>query len=269
MATVHMSTVIEGDVELADDVIIGPGCTLDGTLGPVSVGPGTRLIAQSYLHGPMQIGAGNTVYPQVCLGFAPQSRSFDPSTAGCGLVIGDQNTFREGASIHRAMTDQGPTTIGNDNLFMANSHAGHDARVADGCTFANGVLLAGHVIVDDRVTMGGNATVHQFCQIGRGSMLSGSIGMTRDVPPFFMVTGSNYIAGVNVVGMRRQGLSVEQKEDVKWVYKTLYRRKLPPPMILEALRQRADRPMVAEYLEFLGRSRRGWCPNTRTLKRPP
>lgn len=267
MADIHPTAIIEGDVTLADDVIVGPQCTIDGTVGPVTVGAGSELIGHIYLCGPLTIGAGNTLYPFVSLGYAPQSRDFDPSRPGHGLVIGDHNVFREGASIHRALTDQGPTRVGNHNYFMAYTHAGHDVRINNHCTFANGSLIAGHVIVDDQVTVGGNASIHQFCRIGRGAMLSGSMGLTRDVPPFFMLTGSNIVGSLNIVGMRRLGLPSDQIDDVRWVYRTVYRRKLTPPGRLEALQERADRPIVAEYIEFLKSMKRGLCPDHPKLKR--
>ncbi|MHC4413727.1 MAG: acyl-ACP--UDP-N-acetylglucosamine O-acyltransferase [Planctomycetota bacterium] len=259
-STIHPTAIIEGDVDLADEVTIGPGSVIDGTLGRITIRSGSCLIGNVYLYGPLTIGTGNTLYPGVCLGFAPQSLYYDPGKAGCGLVIGNDNTLREGVTIHRAMTDEGPTSIGNNNYLMCESHAGHDARVGDHCTFANGVLLGGHVIIDDRVTIGGNATIHQFCRVGRGAMLSGSMGLTRDLPPFFMLTGTNYCGSLNLIGMRRQGLSTDDIENVRWVYKMLYRRRLPPPMALEVLKERMDRPLVAEYVEFLEASRRGLCP---------
>ena len=150
---------------------------------------------------------------------------------------------------------------------MCNSHAGHDTRIADHCVLANGVLLAGHVIVDEWVMIGGNTTVHQFCRIGRGAMLSGSVGAAHDLAPFFMLTGIDVVGSINVIGMRRQGLSKEQIEDIRWVYKTLYRRGLPPSTALAALRERADRPMVAEYIAFIEASRRGLCSGRTATKR--
>ncbi len=264
---VHPSSTIVGDVTLGDGVVVGPQCAIDGTLGPVIVGRGTELFGHIYLYGPLTIGQENTLYPFVALGFAPQSRDFDRNAAGQGLVIGDRNVFREGASAHRAMTDAGPTRIGSDNYFMAYTHAGHDAQVGSRCTFANGSLMAGHVIVADYVTVGGNATLHQFCRVGRGAMLSGSMGVTRDVPPFFMLTGSNVVGSLNIVGMRRQGLTSDQIDDVRWVYRTLYRRKLTPAGRLEALQERADRPIVSEYIVFLKSMTRGLCPDHVKLNR--
>jgi UDP-N-acetylglucosamine acyltransferase len=231
------------------------------------VGAGTRLLGHAYLYGPLTVGRDNTVYPFTCLGFAPQSLAYDPAQPGKGLVVGDHNTLREGVTMHRAMTDGGPTTIGNHNYFMTNTHAGHDARVGDHCVLASGALLGGHVIVDERVTIGGNTTIHQFCRIGRGAMLSGSVAMTADVAPFFMLTGINVVGSLNVVGMRRQGLPRDQIEDVRWVYKILYRRGLPASAALEALRERADRPMVAEYVAFIEASRRGLCTGRGATKR--
>src|SRR5690606_32446956 len=163
MPNVHPTASIEGEVTLADDVIIGPQCIIDGTLGPVVLGTGTHLRGHVYINGPVTLGANNRLYPFVTIGFAPQSISYDHDQPGCGVVIGDRNTFRESVTIHRAMTDAGPTTIANDNYFMVNSHAGHDCNVGSNCLFANGALLAGHVTVEDRVVLGGNAGVHQFC----------------------------------------------------------------------------------------------------------
>ena len=267
MADIHPTAIVLGEADLAADVIVGPGCVIDGTLGPVSVASGTRLIGHAYLYGPLTIGEGNTIYPFTCLGFAPQSIDHDPALPGQGLAIGAHNTFREGTTLHRALTDEGPTTIGDHNYFMCNSHAGHDTRIADHCVLANGVQLAGHVIVDEWVMIGGNTTVHQFCRIGRGAMLSGSVGAPHDLAPFFMLTGIDIVGSINVIGMRRQGLSKEQIEDIRWVYKTLYRRELPPSAALEALKERADRPMVAEYIAFIKASRRGLCSGRGATKR--
>jgi UDP-N-acetylglucosamine acyltransferase len=126
-------------------------------------------------------------------------------------------------------------------------------------TIAGGVQLGGHVRVDERVTIGGNGGVHQDCRIGRGAMLSGGVPTTGDVAPFFMLTGFNVVSGPNVVGIRRQELAADVIDDIRWTYKVIYRRRLPPDAALEALRERAGRPMVDEYIEFIETSKRGLC----------
>jgi UDP-N-acetylglucosamine acyltransferase len=264
MPILHPTAIVDDECELADDVEVGPYCVLSG---PLRIGPGCRLVGNVHLYGPLTMGAGNTIYPFACLGFAPQSLSYDPSKPGQGLVIGDHNTFREGVTIHRAMTDHGPTTIGDRNYFMAASHAGHDCVIGNHCVFANGTLLAGHVTVEDRVITGGTATVHQFCRVGRGAMLSGSMGLSRDLPPWFMLTGNNTAGSINMIGLRRSGMATDAIEDARWVYKTLYRRGLSVAAAKDALRRRSDRPIVAEYLAFLEQSKRGLCPASGSSKR--
>lgn len=239
-------------MDIADDVQIGPGCVL---FGPITLGPGCVLIANACLHGPLRMGERNVVYPAAALGFAPQDIGFDPATAGAGCVIGSGNTFREGVTIHRGKTDQ-PTRIGDRNYWMAFSHAGHDAIVGNGCIFGNSTLIAGHVEVADRVISGGNVSVHQFVRLGRGVFISGAMATSLDVPPFFMVTGANIAGSLNLVGMRRSGMSREQIDTVRWVYRVLMRSGLPPKAALETLRRRGDEPLVREYIDFIAAAKR-------------
>lgn len=254
MPEIHPTAIVDREVELADDVVVGPHCVVSGR---VRVASGTRLIGNAYLEGPLTLGRNNLVYPFTTLGFAPQDSKWDPSEPGAGLEIGDGNVFREGVTIHRATSGETPTTIGDRNYWMANSHAGHDCRIGSDCVFANGALLGGWVRVGDAVNMGGNAAVHQFCQVGRGAMLSGVTGLPRDLPPFFMLTGHSVAGSINVVGMRRAKMSSDEIGDVKWVYRTLYRRGLPYKRAVDEIRSRADRAIVAEYLTFFETSERG------------
>jgi UDP-N-acetylglucosamine acyltransferase len=256
MPRIHPTATVEDGVKLADDVIVGPQCVLEGD---VTIGAGTRLHGHVYVTGPTTIGENNTIYPYACLGFAPQSVSYDPDHPGCGLEIGDRNTLRESVTIHRAMTDEGPTRVGNDNLLMVNAHAGHDSQIGDHCVFANGVLIAGHAEIGDRVNMGGNAGVHQFVRVGRGAMLSGLCGVALDVPPYFLVTDINRCRGVNLIGLRRSGVERSCIDDVRWVYRVLCRQGLTLKSALEALRERASSKTIAEYIEFIEGTNRGVC----------
>lgn len=260
MAEIHSSAIVKGEVELADDVDVGPWCVLDGTLGAVRIGAGTKLIGNVYVTGPATLGVKNTVYPFACIGFAPQDLKFDPKHAGPGLMIGDENVFREYVSLHRATGKELPTRIGSKNYFMANSHVGHDCIVGNNVIAANGAALGGFARVDDKVILGGTAMVHQFVRIGRGAMMSGTVGATQDVPPFFMVTMTNLAASMNIIGMRRAGMSRGDIDTVKWVYKTLYRSGVSPKQVVRMLKERADDPLVREYIEFVETSPRGICP---------
>ena len=254
MPKVHGTAILEGEIDLADDVEIGPGCFLSGT---IRIGPGTRLMAQATLQGPLTIGEGNLIWPGVCLGMAPQSARFDPFEPGSGVVIGDRNIFREHVTIHRATHPNEPTRIGDRNYFMAGSHAGHDVLVGNGCTFANGSLLGGHAVVEDGAITGGNSAVHQFVRVGTGSMMSGGTAISLDLLPHFTVTSTNFAGSLNLVGLRRKGFSLEQIAAVRWVYKTICRDGLAVRVAIERLRERADDPTVAMYLDFIAKSKRG------------
>jgi UDP-N-acetylglucosamine acyltransferase len=257
MPEIHPSASLDRDVELADDVVIGPHCVIRGR---VRIGAGTQLLGHVYLQGPLELGARNRLWPFVALGFAPQLLSWDPDRPGAGLAIGDENQFRESVTISRAASDEVPTRVGSRNYWMANSHAGHDSQIGNGCVIANGSLLGGSVRLGDGVVTGGNSAVHQFCQVGRGALLSGVVGLSKDLPPFFMLTGTNIAGSLNMIGMRRSGMPHDQIDDVRWVYKVLYRRGLSPPRATAELEQRKERPIVAEYLAFLAGSKRGLCP---------
>ncbi len=258
---VHPSAVLEGDVRLGDGVIIGPHCVVNAPRGAsVTIGAGTRLISHAYLNGPLTLGESNTIYPFVTLGMSPQDLKWDANVPGAGLVIGSGNTFRESVTIHRATSHETPTKIGDKNYWMANSHAGHDCLIGNGCIFANGTLLAGFVRIDDRVITGGNATIHQFCRVGRGAMLSGTMGLSMDLPPFFMLTAGNVAGSINLIGLRRSGMPSADIDMVKWVYRMVYREGLPIKKSLETLREKSDHTIVREYIEFIESSKRGICP---------
>lgn len=254
MAHVHPSAVLTGDIELAPDAVVGPNCTLAGR---IRLGSGTVLIAGVHLHGPLTVGARNVFYPGVAIGFAPQDLKYDASKDGAGTAIGEGNTFRECVSIHRATRDDRATRVGDGNYLMANSHLAHDVQLGNNCILANNTLLAGHVEMGDRVVTGGGAGVHQFVRVGRGAMLGGLCGASKDVCPFFTLTATNYIGGYNRIGLRRGGGTAEDADMVKRIYGLIVRDRRPYSARLAALEQLAGHPIADEYIAFARGSKRG------------
>lgn len=274
MPQVHPSAVIDPRAELADDVIVGPGCVVEGA---VRIGAGTRLIGHVYLIGPVSVGCRNTLYPFVCIGFEPQDRKFDMASSSAGVVIGDDNLLRESVTIHRASQGEHPTRLGDGNMLMTNAHLGHDVCVGDGCTLASGALLGGHSQVGDAVTVAGNAAIHQFCRLGRLSFIGGLSGSAKDVLPFAMVTGMNAVVGLNVVGLRRSGVARPSIDAVSSAYRTIYLEGHTLPVARERLGQQAAQyrddgqaeaaDLLGELLTFLAASQRGIVPHAMTNQR--
>ncbi|MDG2423986.1 MAG: acyl-ACP--UDP-N-acetylglucosamine O-acyltransferase [Phycisphaerales bacterium] len=246
-STIHPTAVIEGDVHLDDDVIVGPHCLITG---PVTIKSGTRLLGQNWIYGRAEIGHGNVLYPGARIGGPPQDLGFDHDQPEPGIVIGNENVFREGFTGHRGKTDQ-PTRIGNNNYFMTNTHVGHDCHIHNNCQLATGACLGGHTLVDDKVIVGGNTATHQFVHLGHGAFLSGAVATSGNVPPWFTLTWINTCGSINLVGMRRSGMSNEDIKQRKWVFKVLYRKGYSLAKAMDILREQADDPIVQEYVTFI------------------
>ncbi|MGN1062880.1 MAG: acyl-ACP--UDP-N-acetylglucosamine O-acyltransferase, partial [Alphaproteobacteria bacterium] len=203
MVKIHSSAVIDPHAELADDVEIGPFCTV----GPhVKIGAGTRLISHVTIDGYTTLGERNTVYPFAALGgLAQHKRSHAPDAV---LMIGDDNVFREHVTAHVGSdVDQKITRIGSRNWFLVASHIAHDCVIGDDVVMSNNATLAGHVHVGDRAIIGGLSAVLQFTRIGKGAMIGGMCGVGRDVIPFGIQMGGVRagLGGLNLIGLQRAG----------------------------------------------------------------
>lgn len=244
---IHPSAIISAEAELADDVVVGPLVIIEGK---VRVGPGCVLRPHAQLHGPLTLGKNNIVFGNAILGERPQhTRYADEPTS---VEIGDDNIFREGVTVHRATTHSWVTRVGSQNFFMANSHIAHDCQVGSRCIFANGALVGGHCVVADNVYLSGNSGVHQFVRIGRLALLSGCSITTKDIPPFVIQHSRNAVAGVNVIGMRRAGISTDDIRDVRAAFHLLFRSGLTTPSAIERIENEVGTSSaVAEIIDFL------------------
>lgn len=265
MPRIHPTAIVDSYAQLADDVEVGPGCVIDG---PASLGPGTRLIGHVYLHGRVTLGHDNLLYPFVCIGFDPQDRKFEGATAG--VHIGHRNIFRESATVHCSTNPNRPTTIGDDNYVMNNAHVGHDSTVANRCTLVAGSLIGGHGHLHDEVYLGGNAALHQFCRMGRLSLLGGVSAVSKDLPPFCIASGITTVVGVNVVGLRRSGTPRLAIDAVKAAIDTLYLSGHTTPVAADLIEQQAAQnspgvDLLRELVEFIRTSEKGLCPHAAVI----
>jgi UDP-N-acetylglucosamine acyltransferase len=249
---VHPSAVVSPRAILGEGVDVGPLCVVGDD---VEIGDGTRLVASCVIFGPTWLGQGNVVYPYAVLGAEPQDRSHagEPTS----LVVGDRNVFREHVTIHRGTAkDEGFTRVGSDCLFMVGVHAAHDVVVGDHATLANGTLLAGHVQVENSVTMGGRAAIAPFVRVGEGSFVAAGAMVEIDVPPFVIVAGDRArVRALNRVGLRRTGVPDSSRRALARAFRVLFRRTAPRAESLGIVRQElGEDPYVDKLVGFLSRS---------------
>ncbi len=252
-AKVHPSAVVEANVELADGVRIGPLCYVGAG---VRIGEDTELVAQATVLGPARIGSRNRIFPHATLGAPPQDKSYrDEATE---LVVGDDNVFREQATVHRGTKKgTGVTRIGSRCLFMVGAHVAHDCAVADDVVLTNQATLGGHVQVASNVVCGGFAAVAQYKKLGRGCFLAGGAMVERDVPPFVIAAGDRArVRALNLVGLRRMAVPEPSLHLLERAFRMLYRAGQPLSLAVAAVRaELASDPYVGELLDFLEQKR--------------
>jgi UDP-N-acetylglucosamine acyltransferase len=252
--SIHPTAIVEEGARLHASVQIGAYSIIER--GAV-LGPGCVVESCARIYGATRMGRDNRICHGATIGSEPQDLGFEPQAAKL-LTIGDFNHFKEGVNISRGIKSDRGTCIGNHNYLMAYAHVGHDCIVGDHNIFANGATLAGHVEVEDGVFLSGQTAVHQFCRIGSISMIAGVTGVPQDVPPFVIADGHRAeIIGLNVIGLRRNGYTQEQRNTIKAVYRVIFRSGLPRADALAKARREHPSPEAHQILHFIESSRRG------------
>lgn len=255
-AIIHPSSIIEDGAIIGPNVKIGPFCYVTSQ---VEIGDGTVLKSHVVINGITKVGKNNTFFQFTSIGEINQDLKYngEPTIT----IIGDNNSFHEGVTVHRGtVQDEGKTIIGNNNLFMANSHVAHDCIIGDSCVFANCATVAGHVTVGDYTVIGGLSGIHQFCKIGSNVMIGGGSVVVKDIPPYVIAQGNHATPfGINLIGLRRHNFSSEDINAIKECYKHLYRSGLTLDESKKAIEQIADKYDVAKkFLDSLNSSTRGF-----------
>ncbi|MBN1867678.1 acyl-ACP--UDP-N-acetylglucosamine O-acyltransferase [Candidatus Sumerlaeota bacterium] len=251
---IHPTAIVDPQAEIHETAEIGPYVVIDGQ---VRIGARTRLMPYVHVDGETTIGEDNVIHMGAVIGHGAQvlGKDLEPGR----LTIGNGNTIREYASIHRSFVEGGCTEIGDRCYIMGFSHVGHDCKLGNEVILVNGALLSGHVEVGDNAFISGNCLVHQFVRIGRRTMFQGRAGVGKDVPPFMMVAGVNNVVGINVIGLRRAGFSAQARKEIRQAYKILCRSGLSVPNALARLREGGFGPEVQEIVDFARDSKRGIC----------
>jgi len=252
---IHPSAQIHPSARLGNAVVIGPWAIIEAN---VSIGNECEISAQAIIKKGSVLGDKVKVDHFAVIGGDPQDLHFNPSTSS-SVSIGDATVIREHVTIHRATSEGGTTHVGKNNFIMAGAHVAHDCTTGNHVILANGCMLGGHVSVGDHAFVSGGVAVHQFCRMGKGSMTSGNAVITEDVPPNGLAHSRNEISGLNLVGMRRRGLSNETIAEIKKAYHWVY----APSGNCVALAQSAVKsgefitPEALEFLNFFLGGKRG------------
>jgi UDP-N-acetylglucosamine acyltransferase len=253
--SIHPTAIVSPKAELANSVKIGPYAIIgEGVVLHDSVEIGSHAVVE----GPTEIGEGTQLFPHVCLGQVPQDLKFKGEKTH--LIVGERNVFREFSTVNRGTQGGGGVTrVGDDNFFMAQSHIAHDCSVGSNIIFANGASLAGHVTVDDYVTIGAYSGIHQFCRIGKHAFIGAYSVVVKDALPYARSVGNHaHCYGPNSLGLRRRGFSNDLINQIGHAFKLLLSSKLNTTQAVERIKaELGEVAEIAYMIEFIESSQRG------------
>lgn len=250
---IHPLAVVHPSARLGQDCEVGPFCVVEQD---VVLGARCILDSHAIVRRGTVMGDDNRLSEGCVVGGLPQhlqSRTYDG-----GLTIGSNNTFREHTTIHRGLHAGAATIVGDNNFLMVGAHIAHDCVVGNNVIMANMAMLGGHVQVEDRAFISGAVAIHQFCRIGRQCMIGGTARVVKDVLPYVTIDGvSTYVVGLNTVGLRRGGMTVQEMNELKAAYRVIYRSGLTWREVLERLAAEFPTGPAAEFHRFCVNTKRG------------
>lgn len=247
--------IIDQNAKLSKGVVVEPFAIIGKN---VEIEEGTWVGPHAVIQGPTKIGKNNKIYQFSSIGIECQDKKYngEPTT----LEIGDNNIFREGCTIHRGTVHGNfSTVIGNNNLFMVNTHVAHDCIIGNNVIFSNGASIAGHVIVKDYANLGGFVGVNQFCTIGAYSFAAGASIIVKDVMPFVIVSGHPAkVCGINIIGLERHGFNADIIKIIKQIYKIIFTTSKTVKEAIAKLLPLADKYKEVQLcIDFLQQANRG------------
>lgn len=261
--SIHPTAVVHESVQLGLEVEIGPYSVIEEG---VLIGDHCRIGAHAFVGPHTTLGKGVEIHMNAVVGHEPQDLAWAREPSSC--EIGEGSILREFVTVHRASRPGGVTRIGSSCLLMVGSHVAHDCEVGDGVIMANHCSLAGHVTVGAGAFLSANSLVHQFCRIGRLVMLGGAAVAVQDIPPFMLSTGDRAVVrGVNVIGLRRSGISSDIRRAIQDAHRLIYRSSKTIPESAQLLHQ-SEIAEVQEMASFIGESARGIAAGAVTVQLP-
>lgn len=253
---IHPAAEVDKTAEVSESAEIGRGAYV----GPHCViGDNVKIGMNAIVECHTEIGNGTTLAPNAHIGGAPQDYSY--KNEDTKLIIGKDCVIREFAPIHRATTKEDwKTEIGDRCFIMALSHIGHDCKFGSDITLVGSTLVPGHVHVDDFAVLSGYSGIHQGVRIGTMAMTAGFSHVSLDVPPYCIIGNpvKGSLIGLNVVGLKRRGVSPEARTELKQALKIFLNREYSLEEAKERLKDLRQLPEIETFRTFIeGKSRRG------------
>jgi UDP-N-acetylglucosamine acyltransferase len=251
---IHPTAIVSKKAKLASDVQVGPYSIIGDN---VAVGAGTKIYANCLIEGNTAIGRDCEIFTGAVIGSRPQDLKY--SGENSFLEIGDNNIIREYSTFNPGTQEGGKTIVGNDNLFMAYSHIAHDCIIGNNCIIANNGTLAGHVTIEDKAVVGGLVAIHQFVRVGMLSIIGGCSKVVQDIPPYSTCDGHPALVyGLNLVGLRRNGIAKDSIAQLNRAFKILFNEGLTVKHALEKIvKEIQSNHEVSYLLNFIKNSQRG------------
>ncbi len=245
---------IHPDAKLDQGVQIGHFSVIEAD---VKIGEGTVIGHNVTILSGARIGKNCRVYPGAVIAAIPQDLKFNNEYST--VEIGDNVTIRECVTVNRGTADRQKTAIGNNCLLMAYVHIAHDVIVGDNCIIANSASIAGHVVIDDHVVIEGIVGIQQFVRIGRFAFISGASKVRKNVPPFVKVARDPLAyAGVNSIGLRRNGYEDDKVKAIEDIYRVLFiKNSNLATGISDVNENLSQNPYSKEILDFIETSENG------------
>ncbi|MBO0726817.1 MAG: acyl-ACP--UDP-N-acetylglucosamine O-acyltransferase [Blastocatellia bacterium] len=252
---IHSTAIVSSHVRLGANVTIGPYSIIGDH---VTIHDDVEIAGHVVIEGPCEIGAGTRIYPFASLGQPPQDLKFKGEETR--LVVGRRNVIREYVTMNRGTAGGGAlTSVGDDNLFMVQTHIAHDCIVGSGNIFGNYSALAGHVTVGDHATITAYVGAHQFCRIGDHAFIGALSKLVKDALPYARTDGIEAKCyGANTVGLRRKEFSNESIRHIQQAFRLLLASSLNTTQALERIKaEMRGVPEIDYLISFIETSERG------------
>jgi len=252
---IHPSAIVSSSADLGNNNQIGPFAIIEAG---VCLGDDNVIAAHAVIKTGTRMAHRNRVHEQAVIGGIPQHTRFTDESVPTFVEIGSDNVFREAVTVNRAYHEGKSTILGNGNYLMYSAHIGHDCLIGNFNTFVTSCGIGGHVSIADRAFISGGVMVHQFVHIGSYAMTGGNSKITQDVLPFMMTDGNPAtVRGLNLVGLKRAGLGLEDIRALKQAYRLLFRREEGLDANLAEMQALAH-PLVTQLCEFVQAADRGF-----------